>query len=547
MKPNNNAGKKIKYFLYRRKSTEAAERQALSLESQLEEAAKRFPDLDIIQVEPESRSAFEPDNRPVFADMLQRIRNGEAQGIVAWHPDRLARNPKDAAEIIYLLDIGKLKDLKFCSYYFDNSPEGKMMLQITLSQSKYSSDKLSNDVKRGVDKKAAMGWRPNRAPLGYKNSITKLKGEQDVAKDPLLFERVQQMFRLMLTGNYTMPALLKEVNGRLGLRMPATKKMPEHKMRLSTLYRILTDTYYYGYYEWRMDGSETKTLIKGNHEPMITEAEYYQIQKMLGRTVRPRTRKNGFAFTGMMKCGFCGAAVTAEQKFKHLKNGTTYTYVYYRCTRHIDPLCTEKSVEMDEFHAQVDFVLQQLEISDKFRDWALQYLHAMRKGEAKTRESVLAAKTRSLEKVTGDIDNLVLKFTSSENANGELLSMSEYQSLRGKLLTDKAALEADLKKQGEELEDWVELSEKTFNFARYARIWFQKGDIAVKRAIFACLGSDPLLQAQKIALTLRKPYKRIINERDLAEVELEWFAPLENPITASNVEQKRKEFPVMSG
>lgn len=177
----------------------------------------------------ESVSAFEPYKRPVFADMIERIKKGEAQGIIAWHPDRLSRNPMDAAQIIYLVDTGKIKDLKFNSYYFDNSPEGKMMLQITLSQSKYSSDKLSKDVKRGLDKKASTGWRPGLAPLGYLNSKVKDKGEQTIHNDPERYQLVKQIWQMMLTGNYTIAQIHKIATDEWKLRLPATKNGSQEK------------------------------------------------------------------------------------------------------------------------------------------------------------------------------------------------------------------------------------------------------------------------------------------------------------------------------
>ena len=174
---------------------------------------------------------------------LNELKKGEAQGIIAWHPDRLSRNPIDAAQIIYLVDIGAIKDLKFCSYYFDNSPEGKMMLQITLSQSKYSSDKLSKDVKRGLDKKVEIGWRPGRAPLGYLNSKIKLKGEQDIYNDPERFVLVKQLLKTMLTGNYTLPRLLDYANDKLKLTMPPTRKRLSREIHLSELYAIVTNRF----------------------------------------------------------------------------------------------------------------------------------------------------------------------------------------------------------------------------------------------------------------------------------------------------------------
>jgi len=91
-----NSENPIKYFAYVRKSTEGDERQALSIESQMDKVREFFSDLEIVEVMEEKHSAFSPYNRPVFADMIKRIRKGEAHGIIAWHPDRLSRNEIDA-------------------------------------------------------------------------------------------------------------------------------------------------------------------------------------------------------------------------------------------------------------------------------------------------------------------------------------------------------------------------------------------------------------------------------------------------------------------
>ena len=114
---------KIKYFAYVRKSTEGDERQALSIESQKDKVKEIHPHLDIVDVLEEKHSAFKPYNRPVFESMLKRIKKGEAQGIIAWHPDRLSRNEIDASNITYLIRTNIILDLKFGSYNFDNSPE----------------------------------------------------------------------------------------------------------------------------------------------------------------------------------------------------------------------------------------------------------------------------------------------------------------------------------------------------------------------------------------------------------------------------------------
>src|SRR5256885_1910899 len=104
----------VKFFLYTRKSTDTEDRQVYSIEHQtaeLRELASR-KNLDIVAELTENRTAKMP-GRPVFNDMLARIKRGEASGIIAWSPDRLARNSVDGGQIIHFIDTGAIRDLQF--------------------------------------------------------------------------------------------------------------------------------------------------------------------------------------------------------------------------------------------------------------------------------------------------------------------------------------------------------------------------------------------------------------------------------------------------
>ena len=91
----------MKYILYARKSTEEDDRQVLSIEAQLVElreyAAKEK--LEIVASFCEAKTAKEP-GRMKFAEMLSLIEREKADGIISWHPDRLARNSVDGGKII---------------------------------------------------------------------------------------------------------------------------------------------------------------------------------------------------------------------------------------------------------------------------------------------------------------------------------------------------------------------------------------------------------------------------------------------------------------
>lgn len=521
------------------------ERQVLSLASQ-EEAMKDIAQKQGLKIKAtfkESRSAKEPNKRPVFNEMIKRIKAGEANGILCWELSRLARNPDEAGLIIGMLQRGEIKHIK--TYGKDyQSDDNSVISFVEFGIANQFSRDLSKNVKRGINKKAAIGWRPGKAPIGYLNSKIKLKGEQDLSEDPERFNLVQQVLKTMLTGNYTAPKLLDYANNELGLNIPATARRPQRKLHLSHMYRILTNPFYYGWYEWP---AGSNNWIQGKHKSMITEAEYDRIQFLLGRKGRPRPKTHKFAFTGLMICGNCGASITCEEKFKHQKNGNTHHYIYYRCTRKKDKNCLEKAIEVKELNKQTDSVLAGLNISERFQKWSLAYLHELRTKEATAREQSLTAKQKEYERVTNQLDNLILKYTSPENENGFLMSEEEYSGLRSKLLKTKHNLFSQLNQQDKEIETWIELSEKTFNFARYARIWFAKGDIETKRAIFACLGSHLVLKDQKVAINLRKPFKFIFDGLPKAKTELKKLEPLKNYAIAEQINTFEKKFPLLSG
>ncbi len=160
---------KYRYVIYVRKSTDETGKQIRSIEDQITECvefAKRNG-LNFSDIIDEAESAKEPNIRPKFRKMLNDINAGKYQGIIAWHPDRLARNMKEAGEVIDLVDKDIIKDLQFVSFTFNNDPSGKLLLGITFALSKEYSDKLSVNVKRGNRLSMAEGKHVSMSKHGY--------------------------------------------------------------------------------------------------------------------------------------------------------------------------------------------------------------------------------------------------------------------------------------------------------------------------------------------------------------------------------------------
>src|SRR5208283_2558 len=182
-----------KYFLYARKSTDVEDKQVLSIDAQINEL-REFAEreqLGIVAELIEKRSAKIP-GRPIFNDVLTRIEAGEADGILAWHPDRLARNSVDGGRIIYLLDTGKISTLKFPTVRFESDPQGKFMLNIMFGQSKYYVDSLSENTKRGLREKVRRGEIPGPAPIGYINDYRTKQIFVDRERAPIVKEAFER-------------------------------------------------------------------------------------------------------------------------------------------------------------------------------------------------------------------------------------------------------------------------------------------------------------------------------------------------------------------
>ena len=176
---------KLKYFLYARKSSESEDRQVQSIEDQvkvLTELAKRVG-LNVIDTITESKSAKDPDIRPGFSKMIEKIKKGEANGILCWKIDRLTRNPVEEGTIKWLLQKGIIQSVQ--TYEKEYLPEDNIILMGVESgmANQYILD-LSKNVKRGSKSKAEKGWRPGYAPLGYKNDLI----NHTIIKDESRFE-----------------------------------------------------------------------------------------------------------------------------------------------------------------------------------------------------------------------------------------------------------------------------------------------------------------------------------------------------------------------
>ncbi len=347
---------RIKYVLYARKSTESDEQQALSIDSQVKEMtaiAERLK-LNVVAIKRESHSAKASGQRPVFKELLEEINKGIYNGILTWAPDRLSRNAGDLGTVVDLMDEKKLIHIQTFGQTFSNSPNEKFLLMILCSQAKLENDNKSINVKRGLRARVEMGLWPCRPPTGY-TKFKRMDQKCESIIDPVRAPVIKQIFEKVGYQNWSGRKVFHWLKHDLDFKTETNMHLS-----LGNLYVLLSNTFYYGKFEFPKGSGN---WYNGAHEPIISKELYDLVQGQIkSQTMEPRSKQKEFAFTRIMTCGLCGSGITADEKFKHHKDGTSSRYVYYKCTRTKDSKCKSGYINEDDLINQLQNLIDDLEI-----------------------------------------------------------------------------------------------------------------------------------------------------------------------------------------
>ena len=519
----------IEYYIYTRKSTESEDKQVLSIDSQTDELKKiaRDSKIRIKGIESEAHSAKAP-GRPVFNKMIKEIEAGKAQGLLVWHANRLSRNSVDTGLIIYLLDIGKLKEVRTPGQIFRDNPNDKFLLNLFCSQAKLENDSKGVDVKRGLKKKAEMGYLPSGAKAGYMNDPYAEKGNKRIKEDPVRFPIVKEMWRLLLTGVYRVPKVV-DIANNMGYTTPKHKRIGGKPMVYSAAYVMFRDPFYYGMFEFPKGSGN---WFRGRHKPMVTEEEFRKVQEMLGGTENERPHVNIFPFTGMIRCGECNCMITAENKTKRQKNGTIHHYTYYHCTkRKRDLKCSQSVVEVNNLEAQIIGILEQLDISQEVHDFGMKWMREQNAKDSVNTNAVLTNLQKDYKDCVAVIDGLI------DMRAREELGKEDFQRRMGDAQKEKKRLEELLNDTGDQIDKRIKFASEAFEFVEHATMKFKTGEWEKKKEILATLGSNLSLMDKKLSISLENtlvPLKTVslLSKREIAKVRT-----AEKPVNKTEIER----------
>ncbi len=339
---------KRRYVVYLRKSTDDAAKQVHSIPDQKTECLALARRLGI-KVRPEDifredKSAKKSGKREVFNDILKGFKARTYHGLISWSPDRLSRNMKEAGEIIEMLDLSQIQDLRFCTYDFDNSPDGKMLLGILFATSKQYSDKLSVDVSRGNQGSINRGQYIGVVKKGYY-----VNSAGNFVPDAHNWQLLRQAVAMRLKEGKTNQDVANFLSAaHFSWRKHVDDDYKLVKINKHTMSNIFNDPFYCGAYK-HGNNLVDLTDLPVNFIPLMTPDEFIAINKntadsfnveFKGRSTVQKRLEFGVLREKVI-CDYCGKTmVFYRSHLKKGKNAGKYTIAFYcrnkDCLRHQD-------------------------------------------------------------------------------------------------------------------------------------------------------------------------------------------------------------------
>ena len=472
---------KPKFFLYARKSTEDDDKQIMSIEAQLFElrefAARE--NLEILAEFQESKSAKSP-GREVFGEMMMRIEQMPGVGILAWHPDRLARNSIDGGRIIYAVDTSKLIALRFPTFWFEPTPQGLFMLQVAFGQSKYYSDNLKQNVERGMRQKLRRGEWLTKAPFGYINNPR----TRNIEPDPTKARLIVRAYKEYATGKYTLLSL-----GAFLAEHGMTTRAGA-PLAIASVKRILINRAYLGFTKHRGE------FFPGSFTPVLSSTLFETVQKQLLVRATPRHSKQAhdFPFTGLFRCGECGSMITAQWGVGKCKK----RYRYYRCTKKSGP-CSQSYLREEALVEQLKAQLQSVSLPEAWAEYMLAKVEGWEQTENHASGSRLLELKSCLKSLETKLDTLIDLHLSGD------IERELYLKKKDALMREKVSLHAKTSAARAERKEWVEPLRQWILDSKRSGFLSSSSEYTEIRDFVRTFGTNPSLFNKTITISFCSP------------------------------------------
>ncbi len=481
------------YFLYARKSTDVEDKQVRSIDDQLAvlRALAKEQELHVVAEFVEKQSAKVP-GRPVFNEVMKRIQKGEAQGIVCWKLDRLARNPVDGGQVSWLLQQGVIQHIATNDrgYY---PTDNVLMMSVEFGVANQYILDLAANTKRGLYEKVKRGEYPSLSPVGYINDPR----TKTIIVDRKKARIIKAAFELYAEDN----SRLEDISQFFASRGFFSKVgNAYHRDRIT---RILTNPFYCGLFRY---GGE---IYEGKHEPIVSKRLFDKVQYILKGNGRPhhKTKNEPRPLCGLFRCGECGRMITAEVQRGH---------TYYRCTKKSAVRCSQLYVREEELDRQLSDILNQFAIPEA---WAAELSKMADKDERESLQASAAANQATrleIDVISQKLQRLLSVYLDQD------IERDAYRLEKAELLSRKKSLEEKIGEVSRGTIAWLEQFRNWLKDAQMLGETVASSDLPLKKSSAQKIfGSNAFIKNRVVEFNPVPPYDALRASRvNFSETEL---------------------------
>ena len=471
--------------LYARVSSKDQEREGYSIPAQQKLLRQYSSDhrLTIVREFVDVETAKQV-GRTGFGEMLAFLRaDARCQTVLVEKTDRLYRNIRDWVTVDELtLTVHFVKENAVISK--DSRSSEKFLHGIKVLMAKNYVDNLSEEVKKGLREKAEQGHWPSAAPVGYVNNLATHRIEVDPVRGSL----IRALFEVYATGEYSLQALAAQARS-IGLTHPRSRR----PMLKAEIHRILQNPIYAGDFRW------LGTMYAGSHEPLVPRELFEQVQSVLRRKPRTRYPKQKHAFMGLLTCGRCGCAITAERK--------KGKYTYYRCTGYRGK-CGNTYVREEQLADLLGDVVERIQIPTDVADWIAEGLRDAQDSSEQTRRDALSRLTRQRQHVQSKLDRAYEDYLEGRISEGFWGRKSEAWE------EDLATVEAELSRRSGPAPACEATAQKILELAKRAYSLYVQQDFAERRRSLDTVLSNCTFDSGSLCPTYTKPFDLLSRGRE---------------------------------
>lgn len=504
---------KLKYVLYARKSTDDPKRQVRTIGDQIDECKSlaRRNGMRIVKIIEERKSARKAGNRPEFDKMIKAIEAGEYDGIVAWNPDRLARNMTEGSHIMSLIDADKIVDLKFATHHFVNDSSGQMLLGISFVMADYYSRRLSENVSQGIKKSFKEGKSAGTPKHGYvrhEDGIYR-PDDQDGSKN---FELICKAWQMRSKGD-SLKSIASYMNkngyARIykdGAEKAGQKVLMSDKILSNT---VFPDPFYYGILIQTDKPIDLREIAEYNFKPATDEDTYNYIQQMTGRSTKSTKRKVFKPLVEMVYCAYCNSKMYPQTPLS--SNNTRK--LSYRCD---NKYCQRKNKELNLSQSVRGIVIfrfmyemfENIEVSQEDYEKLRNKLIASNKVNAHNQAIEIHSLQGSLKGIEKDIKERSLKIVTLDK-NSPIYKTNETHILEqgvraSELRNDIDRLEEKKTSPDEDIMSFEEFLNVIKNASKHLKV----ADVVLKDQIARLIYLNVRVDSEKVVdYQMKEPFK----------------------------------------